>query len=240
MSGNRVRCVDQIKEGNSLEEIQISLGVSLDTIIQYLNTAVGEGRIRRSDIYFAIPAEHRKLVELAIATTGSTELAKLVDVDNLVHVRQYLELYLALRDARLQMGDMYEYISSIELTLHAAIQRLLSAEYGPGETGWWRKGVPPIIRKACASTREDDEEPAADMYNYTTFIHLKDIMDKQWLLFVGHLPKGLHKSEFLDSLIRLNTIRNRVMHPVKAVKLTEDDFEFVRRFHTTYKPKSWS
>jgi len=65
-------------------------------------------------------------------------------------------------------------------------------------------------------------------------------MDKQWLLFVGHLPKGLRKSEFLDSLIRLNTIRNRVMHPVKAVKLTEDDFEFVRRFHTTYKPKSWS
>jgi hypothetical protein len=39
------------------------------------------------------------------------------------------------------------------------------------------------------------------------------------------------KQDFLLSLQRLNRIRNVVMHPVKGIRLTDEDFEFVRRLH---------
>jgi hypothetical protein len=129
----------------------------------------------------------------------------------------------------LQHGDMYEYIRDVELTLHRRIKEELSRNYGAA--GWWQKGVPLEIRKACVSVREEDDEPIDDPFCSSNLIHLKKILESEWPLFLKTLPAKLRdKKQLTSSLGRLNRIRNAVMHPVKGKQLTEDDFCFVRTF----------
>lgn len=89
--------------------------------------------------------------------------------------------------------------------------------------------------------REEEQEPAAEPFCYTTFIHLSKIIDSQWSVFSKVLPNRIvkDKKKFLADLNQLNTIRNYVMHPVKGMPITEDDFEFVRSFHHIIREKNW-
>jgi hypothetical protein len=118
------------------------------------------------------------------------------------------------------MGDMYELICRIEMELHDAIKTTLVERYGGGEKGWWREGVANEIRK-CQDLREDDKEPAAEPFCYTTLVHLSKILEKQWALFAKALPDAVvnDKRKLLNELNKLNIIRNYVMHPVKAFPL---------------------
>jgi hypothetical protein len=142
---------------------------------------------------------------------------------------------------RFTLGDMYELISDIELFLHKIIINSLRNEYGSGEKGWWRKGVPTKIRSQCAMAYEEDDEPADEPFCYANFIHLQKIIDKNWMLFSTILPKQviINKNAFLKKFIRLNKIRNKVMHPIKSLPLTEDDFEFVKEFHRSIAREKW-
>jgi hypothetical protein len=85
---------------------------------------------------------------------------------------------------------------------------------------------------------ERDAEPATDLFCYTTIIHLLKIFDQNWTAFCEHLPGKLraNKQDFVARLKRLNAIRNIVMHPVKALPLTEADFYFLRQFHADFAP----
>lgn len=133
-------------------------------------------------------------------------------------------------------GDMYEFVSETELSLHDLVRAKLQEEFGTEEAGWWRQGVPAEIRTVCVTRREQDEEPAASPFAYTDLVHLFKIMDRNWTLFVGLLPKryASSKKSFESELSRLHRIRNSVMHPVKGKKWSEADFEFVRRMRDIF------
>ncbi len=141
--------------------------------------------------------------------------------------RDDLQIYLEMRDT---LGDLYENIRYIEVTLHSSIKTILISEYGA--TDWWRKGVPADIRDDCSDAFVRDEQPAGDPYRYTNFIHLKEILEKQWNVISKALPKNVSsdRKTLLSGLVKLNQIRNFVMHPVKGKIPTDEDFAFVREF----------
>jgi hypothetical protein len=145
------------------EEMKLPLGV----VMNFLYNQVGQGWIRRSDILFSIDAEIRRKIEDAIQQTGKDSVSAVsrallragVNVS-----RGDLQIYLKLRDARADLGDMYEFIRDIELRLHQYVRASLVAAYGT--ENWWRQGVPLPVREDCAVTSERDPEPASLIYLY--------------------------------------------------------------------------
>lgn len=231
--------VGLLHEGNPPSAIAKRMGVSVSTVMGYLYNQVGEGRIHRSDIVFSIDQNTRDLIERAICELNTTENEVLVSHLPSGYIdRDDLRVYLELRDARVALGDMYELIREIEVTLHRVIKDVLSETFGPD---WWRKGVPEGIRAECAASRERDADPAEEPYCYTTLIHLKDILDKRWSVFSKVLPPKVstNRNELLSRLTELNRIRNSVMHPVKASPPTEVDFGFVRDLSSYLRLKEW-
>jgi len=236
--------VKHLKEGQTLRQISEKMGISLGSVKQYLYGKCGEGEIRRSDILFAIPKETRKLLESCLEKLEKPDKVALyyaVDRKGYSLDQEEIRIYLSLRDSRVSMGDMYEFLSEIEITLHRLIKRILQKEYGGNKLGWWRIGVPESVRKDCVLSKEQDPEPVEDNFCYTTLIHLKLILEKQWGGFENYLPKLVvkQKKDFLSELGRLNHIRNAVMHPVKGLPLTENDFQFVRKFLETICSDNW-
>jgi hypothetical protein len=230
--------------GNSPRQIAKIMGITISSVEQYLYTKVGEGTIKRSDILFSIDSETRKLIEDLIQQLGKTDSNSIFGAARRNgHALDYDELtiYLRLRDARVSMGDMYELICRLEMELHQAIKITLVERYGKGEKGWWREGVSNEIRKYCQDSREDDKDPEVEPFCYTTIVHLSKILDKQWALFASVLPATVvsDKKRLLNELNKLNVIRNYVMHPVKGVPITEDDFVFVREFYKKIQRSSW-
>lgn len=219
-------------QGRSPSQIAQEMRLPLGVVLNFLYHEVGVGRLRRSDILFSIDPLIRQSVEQAIAKAGNTapgRVRRALEKAGVQVPREDLSVYLRLRDARVDLGDMYEFIREIELRLHNHVQETLVSEYG--ETEWWRKGVPLHVREDCALTNERDPEPVASLYCYTTVMHLRQIFDREWPVLSRTLPGGMRadKPEFLASLTRLNRIRNVVMHPVKGILLNENDFDFVRR-----------
>jgi len=224
------------------------------TVMEYLYNQVGEGNIRRSDIVFSIERDTRELIESAITgleSTGTVAAGEMTAEDEekvaeLIYTeirkiktvsKAELEFYMELRDARVALGDMYEFLREIELTLHSIVKETLVSNYGLQESGWWEKGVPEKIQAQCKISRDYDEDPATDLFCYTTFIHLVKIIDGRWELFSQLLPKSLSsdRKKLFTDLQKLNRIRNAVMHPVKGLKPTEDDFALVREFRSRLK-----
>jgi hypothetical protein len=65
-------------------------------------------------------------------------------------------------------------------------------------------------------------------------ISLREILDKRWSVLSKYMAEHLvkKKKDLLERLLRLNRIRNCVMHPVRKSVLSEEDFEFVRDLDT--------
>ena len=209
-------------------------GVTVDTILDYLDQLVGSGRLRRSDILFSVPADLRHAIERELASHQDTANAIIVrrvlksgfvaEAEHVMVVRKY-------GNAKHSLGEVYEDIRSIEVGLHQQIRALLAAEFGPEEEGWWRRGVPLSIRVECQKRREEDNQwPVPEPYRYTDLIDLSVILDKQWSILGSHLPEEVSKDKkaLLTQLNRLNQIRRGVMHPVRGNIPSEDDFEFLR------------
>ena len=70
---------------------------------------------------------------------------------------------------------------TLEKFLHQYTRETLRQEYGEH---WWRKGIPDTIRAECAAALRRYPEPAAEPYCYTTLVHLKDVFEKRWDLFL--------------------------------------------------------
>jgi len=119
------------------------------------------------------------------------------------------------------------------------VRARLEREFGEGEKGWWREGLPENIRTACAARREQDDDPCEEPYGYTNLIDLKSVISKNWHLFHPELPKpyGADKKKLETDFVRLNGIRNAVMHPVKQKKWTQNDLEFVRQMRGLFQPQ---
>lgn len=206
-----------LKEGHCPAEIAGKMGISVSSVIQYLCTRVGEGSLRLSDIYFSWPPEKR------------------VDGEGLTIEEN--KLFKALRRRGVFSGDMYDFVTEAEIAIHTIVRTILEREFGTEESGWWRKGIPSSIREKCASRREQDDEPCDSPFAYTTLIDLSTIITKSWPQFQKIIPTeyAANRKQLENDLIRLNGIRNAVMHPVKERKWTEDDFEFVRSVSHQFK-----
>jgi hypothetical protein len=225
-------------EGLTPQQISDRMGISLGSIRQYLCTLVGEGELLFSDIAFAIA--ERQLIEdvirrgdLPVAPFGPHKNLRMAGYvrnilfkqgHNILH--DLIELYLITSDPR---PDLYALICESEIILHRFVKRTLVSTF---EDRWWREGIPEQIRKNCQIRKEEDLTPLEDPYYYTTFIDLKLIIDKNWRSFSAVLPKALstNKQDTLENLQRVNSIRNRVMHPVKIMSEYGDDHRFARKF----------
>jgi len=219
-----------LRSGCSPPEIAERMGISLTSVVGYLYNQVGEGKISRSDILFSISKETREAID-EMARRGADPLTVRMQAMTLPRPqREEALLYLDLRKPQVYLQDMYWVLFALELWFHGHIKQTLVREFG---SDWWRKGIPEKIRADCAAARERDPEPAAEPYCYTTLGHLKDIFDARWQLFSKTLPRGpaAERRQFLSGLARLNSIRNRVMHPAKHLAPEEEDFRFVREFH---------
>lgn len=199
--------------------------------MQYLCLKIGEGELRRSDLAFSIPHDLRIAIEQAIERTGSLSshvITRELRKQGVTANRLDVGVYINYRRARVVLGDMYELVRTVEVRLHAFIKQAFIAEFE--EEQWWRTGVPDNIRAECAALLEKDPDPAEEPYCYTHLINLREILDKRWPVLSKYMPSHLlnKKKDLLERLLRLNRIRNSVMHPVRNAVLTEDDFEFVR------------
>jgi hypothetical protein len=224
--------VDWLNGGNSPSKIAAQMKLNVGTVMGYLYNQVGEGEIRRSDIVFSIDRRTRDGIESLISSLGTVSWYRIyreaggkIDPDD-------LRVYLRLRDARLVLGDMYEFLREVEVNLHALIKKTLVSTYGTDK--WWRTGVPKLVRIKCTEVFEDDDEPGPEAYCYTNFIDLGKILEHQWHIFKDVLPKKLYSNrpDLIARLRRLNHIRNAVMHPVRGIRPTEEDFGFVRSFRS--------
>ena len=227
-----------LRQGFSPELIAKEMKKHLIDIKRHLLTQVGEGELRLSDILFTIDEQKRQSFDaVAREYPGHQHW----EVDEVLRERGLCEreyaLYLACRNS--ERGDMYVYLADIEITLHDLIKRTLISRFG--ENKWWSAGVPLSIRQSCVSAREEDIDPLNDSFSYTTFVNLREIVDKNWGLFNPVLPKKLanDKPLLLSNLIRLNRLRNGVMHPIKGIVIRKDDFDFVQNFRKQIDESNW-
>ena len=226
-----------LRAGLSPREISEKRKVTLSTTIGYLNQLVGEGKLRRSDILYSVPRDIRNRIISMIERTPSRSLVSIaIKLDKAAESgearisRDDTEVVWRYYDARISLGDMYEDLREIEVWLHEFLKQVLQEEFGPDEDGWWRKGVPEVVRKNCQVRREEDAEPAPEPYCYTNIVDLSRIIEKKWALVAARLSgdAASDRRRLLSKLAQLNQIRKKVMHPVRGDAPTEEDFEFVR------------
>lgn len=219
-----------LRQGHSPGQIAALMHIRASEVMHYLHTKIGQGELRRSDIAFSLDRGMRQAVEEAMAAgvpLTTSRMTRELRKRGIACDRFDLRVYLEFRRAGVVLGDMYEIVRNIEVRLHSFIKRIFIAEYG--EENWWRGGVPEKIRAECAALLEKDPEPAPEPYCYTHLIALREILDRGWAVLSKHLPVAVtaNKKDMLERLLRLNRIRNAVMHPVRGENLTEEEFEFV-------------
>jgi hypothetical protein len=231
--GVREETLKMLREGLSPKEISRARGVNINTTLGYLDQLVGRGDLRRSDIFFSVPKDIRNAIPVSLGV-GRTiqEVSNLFRKLNINADSEDVIVVIKYGDSRYALGDMYEDIRTIETHLHQIIQEALEEKYDEELTGWWRQGVPEPVRKSCVIRQEEDSEPVSDPYCYTELLDLWHILDKQWTVLSKVLPHEMTKSkqDLRRKLVRLNTIRRNVMHPVRGVIPSEEDFEFIREF----------
>jgi len=232
------QAADLLRQGYPPSQIAAQMGTTPSAIMQYLCLGIGEGELRRSDIAFSLPHDVRVAIEAAIEQTGSNSAAAITRTIRRKGIqanRVDVSVYIHYRRARVVLGDMYELLRMVEVRLHSFVKQAFIAEFG--EEQWWRSGVPDNIRAECAALLEKDPEPADEPFCYTHLISLREILDKRWSVLSKYMPKDLlnQKKDLLERLLKLNRIRNSVMHPVRNAVLTEDDFEFVRDLESELK-----
>jgi len=239
----REEVISLFKKGYSPKEIAQKIDrIRFERVMDFLYMEVGNGNLKKSDIWFSINHNMREMIEKCRSDDevsieeGFSEFFQIYESN-----KEEFKLYIKLEKARAAHGDMYELISEIELLLHRAIKNILIKTYGIAETEWWEKGIPLNIRQQCFGHRNNDDEPSKDPYCYITFINLKDIFDKQWIIFTDLLPDDLSidRKGFLRNLIKINNIRNLVMHPSKGYDFKPKDFDFIYEFHATINKNKW-
>lgn len=227
----RNEAVALLRGGRYLEEIASDMAISFQTVVRYMKLQVAEGALKISDVYFSLRPSRRDALERLLSATGGADSKQYYRAAE-SHGFSWDEanLYWSLRENRISRGDMYEHIADLEVELHRFVRQVLEHEFGSTSDDWWRRGVPLSVRKSCVQAREEDAEPLADLFAYTTFINLAEILEKNWALFCGRVPPAWSKDRknLLADLKRLNTIRNAVMHPVKDRRWDEGDFTFVK------------
>jgi hypothetical protein len=189
------------------KQIASETGLSIPSVLDYLERAVGKGLVRRSDVYFSL----RRDVRRDPTTPEEHEV-----------VRRF-------GSASHALGDMYEDLYELETTLHARIRAKLEKHHGEGKQGWWLR-VPITTRHKCNQRCEEDEN-RLDAYRYTDLMDLWSILDANWETLQAEVGGyRADKPHLKTALRRLNEIRRVVMHPTRGERPSEVDFQFIREF----------
>lgn len=153
--------------------------------------------------------------------------------------RKLRSIYLEFSQSDSLRADLYADIAELELIFNRFIREVLTRKFGAGESGWWRKGIKDVLRAELVKAREMDEEPADDPLCYLSFIHIRDILKSNWETFTPYFSKNIHRDpkKLQNLLVRVNRIRNQVMHPIKNARHTYADLELV---HACLKEVEWA
>lgn len=225
-----------ILAGHSPTRIAELRGVSQDVTYRTIRELIGSGRFRRSDVLYSVEKEKREAFIEAVLHFGSQgqsfnewTIGRRLKDKGIVLGWLDVKVLWDFWSAKVVLGDMYEDIRDIELTLHDFIRKALEEHYGEDEKEWWAKGIPMKVRKDCHLRREEDVD-RQEPWGYTELIDLKDIIDKKWSILSQSFSADFRsdKPALLHYLTTLNGIRNKVMHPVRGPVPTEDEFQFVR------------
>ena len=258
---NAAGIIRGISEGLSPSQLAKDCNLPFDLVVQEINAAVHSGRLLRSEVQSTLNRDWletiRRYAESSRNFSPEQIRALLKDTAGIDLGVEELQFYLMYIGKTFWAGETYELLCEIERTLHDQIKRILVEKIPVSkdevdvdhwsearETAWWRKGVPQEVRIDCVRKREEDSQLVPEHpYCYTNLISLKKIIfsKKRWPLFVNRLPKAVaaHKDDFADRLDTLNSIRNRVMHPVRGTPPNEGDFRFVRRMHEMLHLSKW-
>lgn len=235
-----------LKQGFSPGQIARKRNVSEEITLRSLFHLVGEGRIRRSDIYYSLPKIIRNKISSIIEERSKKHLnysklyRSLAQSVRLKYKPAYkldIELAIQFFDSRAVMGDLYDDIRDIELFLNRIIKETLQGIYKNEVDEWWTEGIPKKIQKECASKRIDDDFKKLKDWNYILLKDLLAIIRENWKMFLGKFIKEWKvENEFVKDFNKFNSIRNSVMHPSRNENISEDDFEFIRQFKEKLMP----
>jgi hypothetical protein len=231
-----------LRQGLSPRSIAVQMGKTTAQVREYLLLQVGEGDLRCSEILFAIDEPTRLEYQRVHTESPQADYWTLIKrAEAKGHSSDEFRLYLDIRKPMTALGDMYDYIASLELSLHDAISRTLKSKYGSGLDGWWREGVPQPIREECAAAHERNDKLHGDPWSFATFTNLATVIEKNWELFSRVLPFSVceQKKQFLADLRRTNGIRNGVMHPLKRLEIADEDFLFVMHLEGELRWSKW-
>lgn len=208
---------------NQIAEI---LGVSEGSIHQYIDRAACEGLVNYVQVYLAlngvaVPVQELFVqhVDLPIVSEPIVSKAK----------RKKYE--------RFAVAEHYLQIREIERKLHESIKLALIELFGEEENGWWRQGIPKDVRTSCVSMRENDSSGAIyEPFAYTNFADLEKILrcNRKNNQASFDVIAGLSNADvdaFLKDLLKLNQMRNTVMHPVRIEFPDDDQLLFVQELH---------
>lgn len=135
-----------------------------------------------------------------------------------------LDEFLASQDVAAN-GKASALITDLQRTLFEFVIGKLKDELGDS---WWKEGVPLRIRTDCVSRREEDPENLEP----EQYLYLKDyitIAANNWSMFSKFfsLKEKGGKEAQLSWMQKINTIRNKTMHPERGL-VTPDELQFVQ------------
>jgi DNA sulfur modification protein DndB len=123
----------------------------------------------------------------------------------------------------------YDIIQRIEKTIHSIIIDALKAEYSDGDS-WWFNGVPSQVRKKIVE-RIEDERGKGGREDYFDLIDFRRITMENWSIFQDVLAYGKgNKEKRTEWIVKLNELRNIVMHPAKRRTITFDQLTLLREY----------
>jgi hypothetical protein len=241
------KAANQIVELVRPSVISKNLGISPVELTPILAQAVILGYIRKSDILFTFPKSLREAVErlnpvknLATFKYSLPTLKEMSGIEDDTDECEALYLWAFTRQ-RVVYSDLFEILSTIEITLHKRIRQCLGKGFWRRDDTLGSKGVPLSVRKSCVARQEEDDNPSNEPYSYTTLIDLKEIIDANWDIFSKRLPASAKdRKMLLSNFNKLNSIRNKVMHPVRLDEMPgESEYRFVLQMHNTLVLSQW-
>ena len=223
--------VNRILECFSPSKIAIELGTSTKDVLSEIEDCIANGNLRRTDVLRTFDKDMRNTID-NMRGVGTENILFFIKKLYSQFDQEEAKWYVAYPPDKVRAGEMYEMIADIERNMHSFIRISLIKSYGCLESGWWNCGVPEKIRVDCVSVREKSSAYEDSPYSFTSFIDLGEIISSQFKIFEKCLPSSIRgKKEVRRWWLKLNIIRNKIMHPIREELPDTDDFDFVREAH---------
>jgi len=231
-------CSERLLSGMTPREIARHRGISLKSVLGYLDHGTGAGYHKRSDIYRSIPIDVRELVDKVLSEHNLVRPRPAwdgwTDPRNILRFAPHLDeedVQVCLRygPTSALVGDLFQETRDLELQILRLVKHKLMTTYGDSEAAWWRTGVPVAVRKVCALRREEYAGALLEPWRFMDLVNLWEIIDAGWKQFqdVFRPPETKDKPSLKRDMLALNDLRNRIAHPVRETPPTEADFEHV-------------